>query len=210
MYQPAHFEEKRSEQLQALMHAHPFATLVTLTDGVPYANHLPFEFDPEPAPFGTLRAHVARANPLWQDLQQDAQALVIFQGAHGYVTPSWYASKAETHKVVPTYNYLVVQARGPLQVIEDRLWLRNFVGRLTQRFEAPRAQPWAVDDAPPAYIEAMLNAIIGIEIPLTHCIGKWKVSQNRSRADQQGVVDGFQAAGQDALADALAMRMQSP
>lgn len=207
MYLPAHFEERRAPLLQALMQAHPFATLVTLDGGEMNANHLPFDYDPEPAPFGTLRAHVARANPLWQDLQGDAQALVIFQGAHGYVSPSWYPSKAESHKVVPTYNYMVVQARGALQVIEDRQWLRGFVERLTQRFEAPRAQPWAVGDAPPDYIEAMLNAIVGIEIPVEQLVGKWKVSQNRSPADQQGVVDGFHAAGPQALADALAERM---
>ena len=206
MYQPAHFTESRPEVLHALMRAHPFATLVTLDAGGLNANHLPFEYDPEPAPFGTLRAHVARNNPLWRELVQGVEALVIFQGEHGYITPSWYPGKAENGKVVPTYNYMVVHAKGALQVMDDPLWLRAFLGRLTDRFEAPRAQPWAVEDAPADYVEAMLKAIIGIEIPVASLIGKWKVSQNRSADDRAGVVAGLEQDGQHALADALKLR----
>lgn len=209
MYLPAHFEERRPDQLQSLMQTHPFATLVTLNGGALNANHLPFEYAPSPGPHGTLRAHIARANPLWRDLAEGVEALVIFQGEHGYVTPSWYPSKADSHKVVPTYNYMVVQARGPLRVVEDRAWLQGFVGRLTDRFEASQAQPWKVADAPPDYIEAMLKAIVGIEIPVTQLVGKWKVSQNRPPADQAGVLAGQRGSGQDALAEALAQRMKT-
>jgi transcriptional regulator len=207
MYLPAHFEETRAELLHALMRAHPFATLVTLADGALYADHLPFEFDPALAPFGTLRCHVARSNPVWRSLEQGVQPLVVFQGEHAYITPSWYPSKADTHKVVPTYNYMVVHAQGDARVVEDADWLRDLVTRLTQRFEAPREQPWAVADAPSDYIDTMLKAIVGIEIPLTRLSGKWKNSQNRSAADQAGVLRGLQAGGAQALAEALAQRL---
>ena len=203
MYLPAHFEEQRAEILAALMHDHPFATLITLNGGRLNANHLPFEYDPAPAPFGTLRAHVARANPVWQDLAEGVPSLVVFQGEHAYITPSWYPSKDESGKVVPTYNYMVVHAEGPLQVIEDAHWLRALVGRLTTRFEAPRAQPWAVEDAPEDYVESMLRAIVGIEIPVTSLQGKWKLSQNRTAQDMAGVASGLQQVGEATLAAAM-------
>lgn len=181
--------------MHALIRAHPFATLITCADAAPEANHLPLLIDPQPMPCGTLRGHVARANPLWRQRHEGREALVIFQGPQAYVTPSWYAAKRETGKVVPTWNYAVVHARGPLIIHDDPVWLRDLVSRLTAQQEAPLPQPWGIGDAPPDYIEQMLQAIVGIEIPIARLEGKWKVSQNRSAADRDGVAAGLQARG---------------
>jgi transcriptional regulator len=191
MYLPSHFSESRVEVMHALIREHPLAALVTLgSDGL-NANHIPMEVDTDPAPFGMLRGHVARANPVWKDAATDVEALVIFQGPSVYVTPSWYATKRETGKVVPTYNYAVVHAYGPMRVVEEAAWLRDLVGRLTGRFESRRAEPWKVTDAPAGFIEAQLRAIVGIEIPISRLLGKWKMSQNRTAADRTGVVQGL-------------------
>ena len=183
--------------------------LVTRADEGMVANGVPFLLDPEgPGGFGTLRAHVARANPVWREARRD-EALVVFQGPQGYVSPAWYPAKAEHGKVVPTWNYVMVQARGPLRVVEDRAWLLALVTRLTERHEAPRDAPWAVTDAPAAYVETMLGAIVGIEIELTSLVGKWKVSQNRAAADRDGVVRGLAEAGTDSAA-ALGRQVANP
>lgn len=189
--------------MYALIRAHPFATLVTCTAGAPEANHLPLLIDPQPSPRGTLLGHVARANPLWLQDHARHEALVIFQGSQTYVTPSWYPSKRESGKVVPTWNYAVVHAHGPLIIHDDPVWLRDLVSRLTAKQEAQLAQPWSIADAPPAYIEQMLKAIVGIEIPIARLAGKWKVSQNRSAADRDGVIAGLGGRG-DAEAQAMA------
>ena len=202
MYVPKHFEETRVEVLHELIRAQPLGALVTLTPGGLDANHIPFEVDPEPAPFGTLRGHVARANPVWKDAARDAQALVIFQGPGAYISPSWYPTKKETAKVVPTWNYVVVHAHGMLRVIDDRAWLRAFVERLTDRHEAGRREPWQVTDAPADFIDAMVGAIVGIEVPIARLIGKWKVSQNRPEADREGAAAGLR---EDGHAAAVAM-----
>src|SRR6476620_7441269 len=152
MYSPSQFEETRIEELHALIRAHPLGTLITLGRAGLEANHIPFEVSADPAPFGTLRGHVARANPVWQDFSADTGVLVVFQGPSAYITPSWYETKRETGKVVPTYNYAVVHAYGSMRAIEDRVWLRALVGRLTDRFEAPRSQPWQVSDAPVDFV----------------------------------------------------------
>ena len=150
--------------------------------------------------FGTLRAHVARANPVWRDHAGTREVLVVFHGPQAYITPSWYPSKAATHKVVPTWNYIVVQARGRLRAIDDPAWVHALVTRLTARFEATLPAPWAVADAPAVYIDTMLRAIVGIEIPVERLIGKWKVSQNRSDADRLGVAGGLAEGEADAQA----------
>jgi transcriptional regulator len=191
MYVPSHFEESRPDVLHELIRQHPLAALVTLGSKGLEANHIPLELDPEPAPFGTLRGHVARGNPLWRDFSRAIEALAVFQGPQAYISPSWYQTKRETGKVVPTYNYIVVHAYGPIRIIEDRAWLRGLVERLTNRYEAGRAKPWKVTDAPADFVEQMLGAIVGIEIPLTRLVGKWKVSQNRPSADRDGVVAGL-------------------
>jgi transcriptional regulator len=205
MYLPKHFEQHDPQALQALMREHPLAALVsTGADGVT-ADHLPLEYD---AASNTLRGHVARANPLWQ--HADGQpVLAIFRGAQAYVTPSWYPSKAATHKVVPTWNYAVVHAHGTLRAVAEAPWLHALVSRLTGHHEAPRPQPWAVSDAPEDYVQQMLRAIVGIEIPVARLVGKWKVSQNRSEADRLGVADGL-AAAPDADANAMAALVRHP
>ena len=203
MYLPSHFEETRAEVLRQLIRNHPLGTLVTFGAAGLNANHVPFEFDPAPAPFGTLRAHVARANPIWREFSEEVEPLVIFQGPQIYITPSWYQTKKETGKVVPTFNYIVVHAYGAMRVFEDAVWLRKFVGGLTDRFEAPRAQPWAVSDAPEDFVAMQLREIVGIEVAVTRLIGKWKTSQNRPAADQKGVVAGLRESD-DAVAQAMA------
>ncbi len=191
MYVPSHFAESSVDVLHDLIRTHPFGALIVLASGGLDANHIPFEIDPEPAPFGTLRGHVARANPVWRDFSAQVDALVLFQGAHAYISPAWYATKKEHGKVVPTWNYAVVHAHGPLRVIDDRAWLRQFVGKLTDRHEATRSDPWKVTDAPAEFIDTMVAAIVGIEIPIAKLTGKWKVSQNRPEKDRAGVVEGL-------------------
>ena len=203
MYLPQHFEETRVPVLHELIHAHPLGALVALTAGGLVANHLPFEVDPDPAPFGTLRGHIARANPLWREAAPDAEALVIFQGPGIYVSPAWYPTKRETGRVVPTWNYAVVHAHGPVRFIDDRAWLRAFVEKLTNRHEAGRRDAWKITDAPADYIDRQLGAIIGLEIPIARLVGKWKVSQNRPAQDRQGVVEGLLQHG-DPIATAMA------
>jgi len=187
MYLPSHFEQHDPEALHALMREHPLATLVSVRSDGPTADHVPLEFD---AATRTLRGHVARANPLWREAAGKA-VLAVFCGPQAYVTPSWYPSKATMHKVVPTWNYTVVHAHGRLQAVEDAPWLHDLVSRLTRHHEAPRAQPWAVSDAPDDYVQQMLRAIVGIQIPVDRLVGKWKVSQNRSADDRQGVARGL-------------------
>lgn len=212
MYLPSHFVEARPEVLHGCIGAHPFGLLVTQDGaGAIEANGLPFIHDADPAGGpGVLRGHVARANPVWSTARGELESLVVFQGPHGYVSPAWYPSKAEHGKVVPTWNYLMVQGRGRLRAIEDTAWLRAFVTRLTDRHEQGRAQPWAVADAPADYLDAMLRAIVGVEIVLTSLTGKWKVSQNRSTADRLGVANELAAlceSGRNSLAAGPAQTM---
>lgn len=206
MYLPKHFEVTDPAALHGLIREHPLGALVLSGPDGLGADHVPFEVDADPAPHGRLLAHVARANPLWRSAAEHAEVLVIFQGPSGYVTPSWYPSKQASGKVVPTYNYAVVHAYGRMRAVEDQAWLRGFVTRLTNRHEAGRTEPWHVTDAPDDYIDKMLEAIVGIEITVTRLVGKWKVGQNRTPADQAGVVAGLQArgnAGDLAMAEAL-------
>jgi transcriptional regulator len=200
MYLPQHFEEQRPEVLRQLMLAHPLGELITFGSKGLAADHLPMEFEPQPLPRGSLRCHVARANPLWREHKPEVEALVVFQGPSAYVSPNWYPSKQENGKVVPTYNYAVVHAYGNLKVVDDPVWLRALVDRLTRRHEAAQPQPWNVGDAPEDYIQSMLRAIVGIEIEITRLAGKWKVSQNRNLADRAGVARGLGASGSAGMA----------
>ncbi|MDO9356080.1 MAG: FMN-binding negative transcriptional regulator [Solirubrobacteraceae bacterium] len=197
MYQPAANVETRPEVLHALLRNHPLGLLVTQSaGGTMSANSVPFVLDADPAGGpGILRAHVARANPLWREARDDLDSLVVFQGPQAYISPSFYAAKREHGKVVPPWNYVRVQARGRHRAIDDADWLRAFVTRLTDRHEAPRAAPWAVSDAPGDYVDALLRAIVGIEIVVTEIAGKWKVSQNRPAADRAGVAEGLHEMG---------------
>jgi transcriptional regulator len=196
MYTPAHFDETRDAPLQQLLQDHPLGLLVTHgpqgLDAVP----LPFMFDARPGAPGVLSAHVARANPVWREAA-GSEVLVVFQGPQAYVSPSWYPSKVENGKAVPTWNYIVVQARGRLVVHDDTAWLRRFVTRLTERHEAAQARPWQVSDAPADYLDAMLRGIVGLEIALTSLRGKWKMSQNHTPANREGVSRGLRAQGGD-------------
>ncbi len=190
MYLPAHFAQHDTAALHALMAAHPLATLVVTTPDGPTADLVPLHLHTADGATPELRGHVARANPLWR--HADGQAvLAVFHGPQAYVTPSWYPSKARHGKVVPTWNYTMVQARGTLHAVDDAPWLRELVGLLTTVHEAPRALPWAVEDAPDDYVQQMLRAIVGIRIPLATLVGKWKVSQNRDEADRAGVAQGL-------------------
>jgi transcriptional regulator len=194
MYLPAYFKESRTEVMHALMRERPLATLVTVCDSGLVANHIPVETLSEPAPLGMLRGHVARANPLWREYREGAEALAIFQGPQTYISPSFYPAKQDTGEVVPTWNYAVVQARGTLRFIQDTAWLRAFVTRLTDAHEASRPVPWKVDDAPPPYIEKMLSLIVGFEFSIVDLTGKWKISQNHPTANREGVVKGLSGA----------------
>jgi transcriptional regulator len=200
MYLPRHFAEDDPATLHALVRAHPLGTWVTRGDDVPggiTADHVPFMLDTERGPHGLLRCHVARANPVWQRVAAapDAMSLVVFQGADAYISPSWYATKREHGKVVPTWNYATVHVHGLARVVDDAAWLRALVETLTATHEAPRAQPWAVGDAPADYVEAMLRAIVGIEIPIMSITGKWKVGQNHPAANQRGVAEALEGGG---------------
>ena len=197
MYQPPHFVETRPDVLHALIRAHPLGLLVSNgTDG-PIANPLPFLLDADAGPHGRLRAHLAKANPQWRSISKNTEmpVLVVFQGADSYVTPSWYETKRETGKVVPTWNYAVVQVRGRARIVDDKEWLAGQIAELTATHEAPRAEPWQVTDAPAPFIEAQIKGIIGLEIDITEISGKWKVSQNRPVADRVGVANGLEAGG---------------
>lgn len=188
------------------------ATLVTHgTDGLE-STILPLLYDPLAGPLGALTGHVARANPLARDGNRE-EALVVVTGTQGYISPSWYASKAEHGKVVPTWDYVTVQAAGPLLLHDDPAWLLDLVTRLTGRHETGRPSPWAVTDAPPEFVTANLRAIVGLEIPLTRLTGKAKLSQNRPAADIDGVVAGLRAEGGPAgsvLADAVDRARPNP
>ena len=205
MYLPSHFEESRPEVLHEALRAHPLGLIVTHGPSGLDANPLPFVLDIEADGSRMLRGHVARANPLWREAGEGIESLVVFQGPQAYVSPAWYPSKAETGKVVPTWNYVIVQARGTLRAIDDAAWLHAFVSRITDHHEAPRATPWAVSDAPGDYIAAMLRAIVGIEIRVDSLVGKWKLSQNRTAADRAGVAQGLAREGTAAAAAVSAM-----
>jgi transcriptional regulator len=197
MYIPKHFDEPRVDVLHELIRTRPLSTLVTLSSGGLNANHIPLLLSADPSPLGTLRGHVARANPLWQDIAKDVEVLAIFHGPDAYITPSWYATKAETGKVVPTWNYAVAHAYGRLREIDDASWLRSHLEALTAHNEAKFSQPWRLADAPHDFTEKLIGAIVGIEIVISRLSGKWKLSQNQPPQNQAGVIDGLRAGGSD-------------
>lgn len=206
MYLPTSFRQDDLGELHRQIRAMPFALLTsTGTDGV-QASHLPLLLEADEGEFGTLYGHFARANPQWRELQDGREALAVFSGPDAYISPSWYPAKAEHGKVVPTWNYIAVHARGPVRLIEDRDSLLQTVSRLSDRHEASRPQPWAVSDAPDDYLDAMLRAIVGFALPIRRLEGKWKLGQNRSPTDQAGVRQGL-AASLDPRDLALAARM---
>ncbi len=192
MYLPPHFRVDDQDRLYDLIRRHPLGLLVTVGPAGLLANPIPMLLDSDAR---VLRGHVARANPVWGEFAECGQVLAVFQGHDHYVSPSWYETKRDTGKVVPTWNYAMVQIRGAVRAIEDPVWLRGLVTDLTDVHEAGRSQPWAVDDAPADYINAMVKAIVGFEIKIEKLEGKFKISQNRNAADSEGVAAGLEAQG---------------
>jgi transcriptional regulator len=204
MYIPRQFEETRTEVMHAFIRQQPLGALVLATPQGLNVDHLPFLVDAGVPPLGVLRAHVARANPVWQ-MAPTGEAVAIFQGPDGYITPSWYASKRATGKVVPTWNYVVVHAHGPVRFVDDPAWLRAHLEELVATHEAGRAPPWQIGDAPADYVDKLIGHIVGVELPITRLEGKWKVGQNRAAEDRQGMVDGLLAEGTPAAAALAAL-----
>jgi transcriptional regulator len=212
MYQPPHFREDRREVQHALIQSHPLGLLFTAGPGGLQANHIPFLIDTQAPEQGVLRAHLARPNPQLRELTAVDECLVVFQGPQTYVSPSLYATKQETGKVVPTWNYITVHAWGRPRVMDDAAWIHGQIDDLTRHNEASRAAPWNVSDAPEPFIAAQIRGIVGLEIEIVRIEGKWKVSQNRTAADQAGVVAGLRGQGGDAdlIATAVTERIKTP
>lgn len=210
MYIPEHFEETRIDVLQDLIRTHPLATLVTMSSIGINANHIPLHFTQVSGQYGTLQGHVARANPMWSDLNKKVEALVIFQGPNSYITPSWYPTKHEHGKVVPTWNYVVVHAYGTLRVIDDSIWVKGQLELLTTQQEELFSKPWKISDAPAEFTDRMIGAIVGIEILITKLTGKWKVSQNQSALNKAGVVQGLQSLGSTETSELASLVAETP
>lgn len=200
MYTPTSFKEDRLEVLHRLMRVNPLGLLVSNGEQGPLATALPFHLIDDGSSFGTLQCHLARANPHWQGLDRQ-NVLIVFQGPDEYISPKWYPSKDDDGKVVPTWNYAMVQARGAAQVIDDAVWLKQQITSLTNQQEVTSANPWKVSDAPGDYIDAQIKGIIGLEIKITALEGKWKVSQNRSLKDRSGVAENLSAQGKEEMSE---------
>ena len=203
MYLPSHFETPDLASLHQLILAYPLGALITHGERGLDANHLPFELDTEEGEHGLLRAHVARNNPLWQEASHGDEVLVIFKAADAYISPNWYPSKQVHHQQVPTWNYSVVHAHGRIRIHDDARFVRRLLTNLTRRHESAEPAPWKIADAPREYIEAMVQAVVGIEIEITGLVGKFKLSQNKAEADRQGAADSLQARGQVEIAEAM-------
>lgn len=204
MYLPDHFAETRLEELHRIIREHPLGVLITHAASGLDANHLPFELIPDRGAYGTLQGHIARANPLWHEVCDGSEVLVVFRGAQGYISPNWYPSKHETHRNVPTWNYEAVHAHGRIQLIDEAKFVGGLVARLTRAHEAAEPRPWKLADAPRDYIDEMLSKIVGIRIEVTRLTGKRKLSQNRDARDIGGVIDALRERKQVELASAVA------
>ncbi|MEO6817597.1 MAG: FMN-binding negative transcriptional regulator [Edaphobacter sp.] len=203
MYIPKANEENRLDVLHDLIESHPLASLVTMGASGLFASHLPMVLERKSSTHGLLKCHLSRANRQWRDFEPDVQALAIFSGTEHYITPSWYAEKEETGKVVPTWNYAVVHVYGTLKVVEDPAWLLEHLNALTAIHESTFQAPWMVNDAPADYVASLLNGIVGLELPIERIEGKWKASQNRSERDRVGIVEGLEELG---TPESLAMK----
>jgi transcriptional regulator len=207
MYVPDHFAETRPQAIAALIAEHPLGALVVRGPGGLDANHIPFELLPDQGPHGTLIAHVARANPVWSEVRDGDEALVIFRAEHAYVSPNWYPSKHELHRQVPTWNYRVVHVHGKVSIRDDERFVRGVVARLTRRHEAATgdAKPWKMSDSDASYIDDMLARIVGIEVAIDRIVGKWKLGQNKDARDRLGAADALAQRNQ-----AMAASMRAP
>jgi transcriptional regulator len=203
VYNPPHFAIQDPDALHRIIREHPLGALVTQGPGGLDANHIPFEFDAARGPHGMLTAHVARANPLLQQCGDGAEVMVIFRGHESYISPNWYPSKHETHRLVPTWNYEVVHVHGRLALLDEERFVRGVVARLTREHEAAEPRPWKMGDSPPDYIAQMLKAIVGIQVEITRLEGKAKLSQNREPRDRLNAADELQGRGQEGLAQAM-------
>jgi transcriptional regulator len=203
MYIPAHFAETRPDALARIMREHPLGMLVHSHDRRFDADHIPFEYEPSEGPHGTLYAHVARANPLWQRCPTGTPVMVVFRGAEAYISPSWYPSKQETHRLVPTWNYEVVHAHGTLVIDDDERSVRRIVARLTRRHEAQESRPWKMGDSAPEFIDELLRHIVALRVEVSSLEGKVKLSQNREIRDRLGAADTLDARGDAATARAM-------
>ncbi|HIJ38845.1 MAG TPA: FMN-binding negative transcriptional regulator [Rhodospirillaceae bacterium] len=201
MFNPPQFQENRLQILQDILSRAGLMTLVTLGIDGPEANHLPMLLDPAEGDKGTLYGHLSRANPLWRS--PGGPALAIALGPDAYITPSWYKTKQTTGRVVPTWNYVAVHASGPLSFFDDTPSLLTVVRKLTERHEAGRPSPWALDEAPEDYRQAQLKGIVGFKMTIVQLQGKWKMSQNRSAEDQKSVLEGLQSEGRTDMAEIL-------
>lgn len=203
MYLPQHFAEPRLDELHRIIRENAFGMLVTNTASGLEANHLPILLDEEQGPHGVLQAHLARANPLWQEVREGDPVLVVFRGAQGYISPNWYPGKQQTHRRVPTWNYEVVHAHGTVHVHDDERFVRGVVARLTRQHEATQPQPWKMGEAPEDYLSEQLRHIVGLEIRITRLDGKRKLNQHHEPQDRQGAIEGLEASGNHALAKAM-------
>jgi len=201
MYIPPHHRLNERDAVYSLIELHPLGAWVCQPGDTLVANHLPFFLDRSRGPHGTLIGHVARANPVWRQLGPDMSSVVLFQGPQAYITPGWYPGKAAHGKVVPTWNYAVAHAHGTARAMEDRGWMLDMLNQLTDSQEARQTPPWRVRDAPPDFIDALLRAIVGIEIPIDRLEAKLKASQDEDMQDRYGTVEGLQSApGQESQA----------
>jgi transcriptional regulator len=206
MYIPAHFAVSDAAVLHRIIREHPLGMLVRHGGDGLDADHIPFELNPATGPLGSLTAHVARANPLWQQCATGSPVMVVFRGAEAFISPSWYPSKHESHRQVPTWNYEVVHAHGTITVHDDERFVRGLVARLTRQHEATESRPWKMTDSAPEYIDGMLRNIVGIEVTLTALVGKSKLSQNREARDRLNAAEVLGARGRTELAQ----RMRDP
>ncbi|WP_438391972.1 FMN-binding negative transcriptional regulator [Caballeronia sp. DA-9] len=203
MYIPSQFAVAEPNVLHELISHHPFGALITHGKGGLDANHIPFELVVDQGGFGVLQAHVARANPVWQEVADDDKVLVVFSAGNAYISPSWYPSKHAHHKQVPTWNYVVVHAHGRIRIRDDKKFVRSVIAKLTRTNEAQEEKPWKMGDAPPDYIEDLVGAIVGIEIEIARLVGKRKLSQNKEARDIQGAGDALIARNQPKIGDAM-------
>ncbi len=206
VYLPPFNDQPDRDQIHGCIREHPLGMLITTGEAGLAANQIPFILLVGDDGRETLIGHVARNNDVWHEGQAEGESLVVFQANDAYISPNWYPSKAETHRTVPTWNYVTVHAYGPLIVHDDERWIRGAVGRLTKQMESTQPVPWKMADAPTDFMEVMLGNIVGIEIPVTRMIGKWKLGQNRSLSDREGVIAGLrgtQEPGAIDVADAM-------
>jgi transcriptional regulator len=203
MYVPSLYSETNAQELHRLIREHPLGMLVAaMPDGLE-AQHIPFVLEAERGTRGVLIAHVARANPVWEQLAEGQEVLVVFRGAHGYISPNWYESKRETHQHVPTWNYEIVHAHGRVRIFDDEKFVRGMVAKLTRQQESALPEPWKMSDAPADYLAGQLAHIVGMGVEITRLEGKRKLSQNRERRDFDSTIEALQARGESQLAQAM-------